>query len=53
MARLGRVATVIYAVRGGSWLDFPVSLRSAGRVGNPSVVRNLVLGFRVARTLTP
>jgi formylglycine-generating enzyme required for sulfatase activity len=38
-------------VRGGSWNDAPVSLRSASR-GRPTTgARGSVLGFRVARTL--
>lgn len=40
-------------VRGGSWYGLPVDLRSAFRGWNPSVLRNLNLGFRVGRTLTP
>jgi formylglycine-generating enzyme required for sulfatase activity/DNA-binding winged helix-turn-helix (wHTH) protein len=47
-------------VRGGSWDNVPAILRSAdrfgvsaGRIGNSTVVRNIFLGFRVARTLTP
>ena len=40
-------------VRGGSWLSGPQDLRSANRGGFPSDVRNIFLGFRVGRTLTP
>ena len=40
-------------VRGGSWDDFPDFLRSANRNRANSDVRNNLLGFRVARTLTP
>ena len=36
------------AVRGGSWLDAPVGLRSAYRVGSPTSVRVYRRGFRVA-----
>jgi formylglycine-generating enzyme required for sulfatase activity len=41
----GRVA------RGGSWIDVPRSLRSAGRIGFISDDRNYRIGFRVGRTL--
>ena len=40
-------------VRGGSWFDGPVYLRSALRIGNSAVDRSRYLGFRVGRTLTP
>ena len=40
-------------VRGGSWVDAPRVLRSASRYGYPSGYRNVFVGFRVARTLTP
>ncbi len=40
-------------VRGGSWFDVPGVLRSAYRGGVVTVLRNDLLGFRVARTLTP
>jgi formylglycine-generating enzyme len=36
------------AVRGGSWDDAPVGLRSAYRVGSPTTVRLYSRGFRVA-----
>ena len=39
--------------RGGSWSNDPQYLRSAIRVRNVSGLRNIDLGFRVARTLTP
>lgn len=37
------------AVRGGSWDDNPLGVRSAYRVGSPIVVRLYSRGFRVAR----
>ena len=37
------------AVRGGSWIDAPVGLRVAYRVGSPTTVRVYRRGFRVAR----
>jgi formylglycine-generating enzyme required for sulfatase activity len=40
-------------IRGGSWDDDPRSLRSAYRYWNAAVFRNVYLGFRVGRTLTP
>jgi len=40
-------------VRGGSWHGVPDDLRSAGRGKLPADLRYVVLGFRVARTLTP
>ena len=40
-------------VRGGSWFSEPWYLRSANRNWYPSGIRNLYVGFRVARTLTP
>jgi formylglycine-generating enzyme required for sulfatase activity len=40
-------------VRGGSWVDLPQGLRSAGRFAIASYSRFPNLGFRVARTLTP
>ena len=36
------------AVRGGSWLDAPVGLRAAYRVGSPVTIRVYRRGFRVA-----
>lgn len=38
-------------VRGGSWNNTPVNLRSANRVGTSRGFRDNLLGFRVARTL--
>ena len=40
-------------LRGGSWLDHPRYLRSAGRYGYTTGYRLVINGFRVARTLTP
>jgi formylglycine-generating enzyme required for sulfatase activity len=40
-------------VRGGSWGSGPQDLRSASRRGDTPVGRDLFLGFRVGRTLTP
>ena len=40
-------------VRGGSWISYPQLLRSAGRFWNNPDSRGNLLGFRVARTLTP
>jgi formylglycine-generating enzyme required for sulfatase activity/lipoprotein NlpI len=40
-------------VRGGSWISDPQLLRSAGRFWNDHDSRGNLLGFRVARTLTP
>ena len=40
-------------VRGGSWDDDPRYLRSAFRSGGPSGNRDINVGFRVARSLTP
>jgi formylglycine-generating enzyme required for sulfatase activity len=37
------------AVRGGSWDDTPVGVRSAYRVGSPIVIRLYSRGFRVGR----
>jgi formylglycine-generating enzyme required for sulfatase activity len=41
------------AQRGGSWSNGPWGTRSAGRNGGPPKFRNLDVGFRVARTLSP
>ena len=38
-------------LRGGSWGNYPRSLRSAFRFRNPVGDRNLSFGFRVARTI--
>jgi len=37
-------------LRGGSWYDFPVSLRSANRNWNSPYIRSSGSGFRIART---
>ena len=42
-----------HVVRGGSWINDPQFLRSAGRVGYTTDDRGNHLGFRVGRTLTP
>jgi len=38
-------------IRGGSWADDPIDLRSANRPWSPATVRRSFIGFRVARTL--
>ena len=38
-------------LRGGSWINYPVNLRSANRVGLAAGLRLVSAGFRVARTL--
>jgi formylglycine-generating enzyme required for sulfatase activity len=40
-------------IRGGSWISIPPILRSAGRFWNHGDSRGNLLGFRVARTLSP
>jgi formylglycine-generating enzyme required for sulfatase activity len=40
-------------VRGGSWMDVPIILRSANRIQVSTDWALYVLGFRVARTLSP
>ena len=40
-------------LRGGSWVSYPRNLRSAYRDWYPPGIRNYIIGFRVARTLTP
>ena len=40
-------------LRGGSWFDGPGYLRSAYRNWNTTGFRYFIIGFRVARTLTP
>jgi len=38
-------------IRGGSWLDDSKNLRSADRMLGPTDWRNIIIGFRLARTL--
>lgn len=38
-------------LRGGSWVDLPEFLRSAGRYWSPPGFRHYFIGFRVAKTL--
>ena len=40
-------------LRGGSWNSWPMFLRAAGRDGYGTGIRSNIVGFRVARTLTP
>ena len=40
-------------LRGGGWYFEPRNLRSANRSWNTIGIRNFIMGFRVARTLTP
>ena len=40
-------------LRGGSWFNIPWYLRSAIRDWNSTGLRDTILGFRIARTLTP
>jgi formylglycine-generating enzyme required for sulfatase activity len=40
-------------LRGGSWSNYPQSLRTAFRDGNSPDVRYFYIGYRVARTLNP
>ena len=40
-------------LRGGSWLDVPGLLRAAYRLRSSTGSRNIILGFRIARTVTP
>lgn len=40
-------------LRGGFWINYSGYLRSADRSVSPTALRNLSLGFRVARTVTP
>ena len=39
--------------RGGSWSEFPWTLRAANRFSLPSSARTLNAGFRLARTINP
>jgi formylglycine-generating enzyme required for sulfatase activity len=38
-------------IRGGNWSHSPMGVRSANRNGDPPSLRNMIVGFRVARTL--
>ena len=38
-------------LRGGNWSHSPVGVRSANRNGDPPSLHNMIVGFRVARTL--
>jgi formylglycine-generating enzyme required for sulfatase activity len=38
-------------LRGGNWSNSPAGVRSANRNGDPPSLRNMIVGFRVARTL--
>jgi formylglycine-generating enzyme required for sulfatase activity len=40
-------------VRGGSWINYPLSLRAANRIGLTPAFRSSDIGFRLARTLNP
>jgi formylglycine-generating enzyme required for sulfatase activity len=40
-------------LRGGSWNGVPEFLRSANRFWSDTDYRNISIGFRLARTLTP
>ncbi|MBT3328309.1 MAG: SUMF1/EgtB/PvdO family nonheme iron enzyme, partial [Gemmatimonadales bacterium] len=39
-------------IRGGSWYNGPLALRAANRNWVGSGIRNMFIGFRVARTLS-
>ena len=47
------VGEELRVLRGGSWVNGPVLLRSANRLGDVATERDNFSGFRVARTLTP
>jgi len=38
-------------IRGGNWSHSPVGVRSTNRNGDPPSLQNMIVGFRVARTL--
>ena len=40
-----------HMIRGGSWADDPIDLRSASRPWSPDALRRNFIGFRVARSL--
>ena len=41
------------ALRGGSWADAPMKLRSASRTGYAADSLNRIIGFRIALSLRP
>ena len=47
------VGKELRVLRGGSWGDGPLNLRSAVRVGDDASIRDVSNGFRIAQTLTP
>jgi formylglycine-generating enzyme required for sulfatase activity len=49
----GDASASLGVVRGGSWTNNPLQLRSASREGFQKADRSLLLGFRVGRTLNP
>ena len=49
-ARTGFWGNCWHAIRGGSWWDQPANLRVTSRLPYPPGSRDVVLGFRVART---
>jgi formylglycine-generating enzyme required for sulfatase activity len=38
-------------IRGGNWSHVLAGVRSANRTGDPPSLNNMIVGFRVARTL--
>jgi formylglycine-generating enzyme required for sulfatase activity len=38
-------------IRGGNWSHSPMGVRSSNRNGDPPSLRNMIVGFRVVRTL--
>jgi formylglycine-generating enzyme required for sulfatase activity len=38
-------------IRGGNWSHSPAGIRAANRNGDPPSLRNMIVGFRIARTL--
>lgn len=43
----------VRVIRGGSWSNLRGGLRVANRYGNSPLIRNYVIGFRLARTVAP